>query len=107
LKPEEKVTDQWIPTYQTKAGQNVVMVEIPDIRCVECPVSLLDRHPESSDMVYQIHVASLVKESTGAMLYGNDTAKWPEKWHEAVVIAERERRKVEWEQDEAVKKMTG
>lgn len=105
MKPDERVRDVWIPIYQTQIGDGTFMVPVEDARCYECPVSLLSRHPEASDMVYQIQTAAMVKEATGAALYGHDTANWPEKWYEAVVIAEQEKRRVMWEQDEFAKKV--
>ena len=50
------------------------------------------------DLVHAMFSDSWVRES-GAVLYGPNTAKWPARYFDAVVIAEQERARADRELD--------
>lgn len=81
----------------TKDGEKYA--EIEDVGCEECPVSLISRHPVMDSLVSEIMSMNCVREASGAVPYGADTAKWPARWHDAVQIAEIERSRTEIAKD--------
>lgn len=64
----------------------------------ECPKSLLSRTKEGVKarwLVDKIRDNDLVREYTKAQMFGNDSAKWPEWWWDAILAVGIEKKKIE------------
>lgn len=63
------------------------LVTLTDLRQAECPISTIYRYPEMDMLVTEILNMVRVKEFTGSVPFGNDSAKWPARWYDAVKIS--------------------
>jgi hypothetical protein len=73
-----------VPEYRTEKG---TPYHPENVQMDECPVSLIS--PAAQHLVMTFLDAKLVRDSTGAVLYGTDLRAWPVKMHDAAVLIER------------------
>ena len=76
-------TYRWFPAYTTY-GSNPKTNIVAGVECDECPASLIT--PDSKFLVQLEAENHLMKDSTGAALFGLDSGQWPACWADAVVV---------------------
>lgn len=96
--------EEWVPTYlvtitMSGGGERVEAVPIREVKRLECPVSIIHRHPQMNTMLGEVTNAMSVQQTTGAMVFGSDSSKWAVRWYDAAMLVNREDDRVETERD--------
>lgn len=76
----------WIPQYNPEGG---TPFDIATVRINECPRSAIT--PEAQQLVEMEALNRHTRESTGACLFGSNSADWPAVWHDVVTTLQMER----------------
>lgn len=65
------------------------MISVAEVASADCPVSCIT--PHSKQLARILEENYMVREATGAAMFGSDSSIWPAWWSESVVLHQRYR----------------